>query len=157
MGTPLATKQEAFQYIGKVTAAITTPVPAARSAAEVEALAGLFIETMPAENAIVMRFSGVTNDSVNVYDIMFMAGEDDHYTRVGTVTATTGTQVSGVEFQEFADTVAVTNEFWHQAFKVVSPGDDYIGEISVDVYGVKKIALIPTTIVTGSSVWYRGV
>lgn len=157
MGTVLTTKQESWQSLGIVNAGITTPAPANRSAAEVESLDGLFIKAMPAENALVLRFGGVVNDSANVWDVLFMAGETDQYTRVATVTATTGTQASDIDAHEFADQLAVTNERWHVPFKVVSGEDNYIGEISVDLYGCQNIALIPTTVVTGASAWYRGV
>ena len=157
MGTPLTTIQEAFQLIGSVTAAITTPAATARDAASVEALTGLFIDVMPAQNAIIFRASGATDNSVNIYDILVMAGETDHYNRIVTLSFTTGTQTSPVSGEEFADLITPSNLKWHRPPNNVSASDDYIGEYSLDVLGIKKIAIIPTTIVTGSSFWYRGV
>jgi hypothetical protein len=158
MGTPLVSKQEAWQLRGTVTAGITTPAATARDAASVEALAGIFIDVMPAQNALGFRFSGATDNSDNIYDVLFMYGETDSYNRVMTLTNTTGLQTSPVSGEEFADLIAVSNKKTLQTeIKNASASDDYIGEIQLDVFGVKKIALIPTTIVTSSSVWYRGV
>lgn len=157
MGTTVTTKQEAFQSLGTVAAGITTPAATARDASTVEALAGLFIEVMPAQNAIILRASGATDNSVNIYDILVMAGESDHYNRMVTLSFTTGTQTSPITGEEFADLITPSNLKWHRTPNNASASDDYIGEYSVDVFGIKKIAIIPTTIVTSSTVWYRGV
>jgi hypothetical protein len=157
MGTPLTTKQEAWQLAATSTSAVTTPSATTRDADAVKALAGaIILDIMPAQNLAMFRFSGVTNDSDNIYDILFMADGEDHYTRVQTLTCTTGTQTSGIASQEFADTIVQSNTFWHKTWSIVSNANNYIAEAAVDVLGIKKIALIPTTIVTGSSVWYRG-
>jgi hypothetical protein len=155
--TPLSTKQSAWQLRGTVTAGITTPGVTARDKASVEALAGIFIEVFPADNAIILRGSGATADSDNIYDVLFMASGDDHYNLVGTFTFTTGTQTSPVTGEEFADLIAIANEKWHSEMKNASASDNYIGEVAVDMWGCGRIALIPTTIVTSSSIWYRGV
>jgi hypothetical protein len=155
--TPLSTKQSAWQLRGTVTAGITTPGVTARDKASVEALAGIFIEVFPADNAIIIRGSGATDNSDNIYDVLFMASGDDHYNRVATLTFTTGTQTSPVSGEEFSDLITVADEKWHSEMKNASAADDYIGELAVDMWGCGRIALIPTTIVTSSSIWYRGV
>jgi hypothetical protein len=155
--TPLSTKQSAWQLRGTVTAGITTPGVTVRDKASVEALAGIFIEVFPADNAIIIRGSGATNNFDNVYDMLFMADGDDHYNRIATLTLKTGLQTSPKPGEEFADLITITNEKWHVEIKNASAEDDYIGEIMVDGLGIGKIAIIPTTIVTSSSIWYRGV
>jgi hypothetical protein len=155
--TPLSTKQSAWQLRGTVTAGITTPGVTARDKASVEALSGIFIEVFPADNAIIFRGSGATDGTDNIYDILFMASGDDHYNRIVTLTFTTGTQTSPVSGEEFADLITASNLKWHTVPNNASALDDYIGEYSLDVFGVGRIAVIPTTIVTSSSIWYRGV
>lgn len=158
MGTPLNTRQEGWQLRGTVTTGITTPAATARDAASVEALAGIFINVMTGQNAIGLRISGATDNSDNIYDVLFMRGDSDHYNRVMTLTGTTGTQTSPVSGEEFADLIVVSNKKTLQSTLLnASASDDYIGELQLDVFGVKKIAIIPTTIVTSSSVWYYGV
>ncbi|GAF81537.1 unnamed protein product, partial [marine sediment metagenome] len=148
----------AWQKRGTVTAGITTPAATARDAASVEALAGIFIELMPGQNALGLRASGATDNSDNIYDILFMRGDADHYDRAMTLTFTTGTQTSPVSGEEFADLIAVSNKKTLQLTLLnASALDDYIGTIQLDVFGVTKVAIIPTTIVTSSSIWYYGV
>jgi len=155
--TSLSTKQSGWALRGTVTAGITTPGVTARDAVSVEALSGALIDVMPTDVAIILRASGATDDTVNIYDIMIMASESDHYTRAATLSFTTGTQTSPVTGEEFADLITATNEKWHSDPKNVSGSDNYIGEYSIDLYGIKKVKIIPTTIVTSSSIWYRGV
>jgi hypothetical protein len=157
MGTPVNTRQESFQLKGTVNAAITTPAATDRDAESVEALAGLFINVMPGQNALIFRASGATDNSVNIYDILVMAGDTDHYNRIVTLSFTTGTQTSPVTGEEFADLITPSNLKWHRIPNNASAADDYIGEYSLDIYGIKKVAIIPTTIVTSSSIWCRGV
>jgi hypothetical protein len=88
---------------------------------------------------------------------MVMASDTDHYTRAATLSFTTGLQTSPISGEEFSDLITPSNEKWHGTPKNNSAADDYIGEYSVDVFGIKKIKIIPTTIVTSSSIWYRGV
>ena len=155
--TSLSTKQSGWALRGTVTTGITTPAVTVRDASSVEALAGVFIDVMPTDNAIVFRASGATDNTINIYDVMVMASNADHYTRAATLSFTTGTQTSPVSGEEFADLITASNEKWHGTPKNNSAADDYIGEYSIDVYGIKKIAVIPTTIVTSSSIWFRGV
>jgi hypothetical protein len=158
MGTVLNSRQESWQLRGTVTAGITTPAATARDAASVEALAGIFIELMPGQNAMGLRASGATDNSANIYDVLFMRGENDHYDRAMTLTFTTGTQTSPVADEEFADLITVSNKKTLQSVLLnASASDDYIGTIQLDVFGATKVALIPTTIVTSSSIWYYGV
>ena len=71
---------------------------------------------------------------------------DEDFTRVATLTWTIGTQTSRKSTYEFADTVAVTNEYWGKAWTAVSPTGNYIAEAWVDVAGSSKIAVCPTTV-----------
>lgn len=149
-------RQEAWQQQKSVSSAETTPAFDGRDKATVEALTNAsIIDLMPGQEISNFRISGATDDTVNIYDILFMADGVDHYTRVGTLSAITGTQVSPVTDQEFADQIGITNERWSSSWVEVSADDNYIGEVSIKTNGVKKIAIVPTTIVTGSTVWHR--
>jgi len=64
MGSILTTKQSAWQLRGTVAAGITTPGVTSRDKASVEALAGIFIDILPATNAAIFRASGATENTV---------------------------------------------------------------------------------------------
>jgi hypothetical protein len=142
--TPWSEWSEAGKYA--FTAAGTTPAVGARDIASVVDSTSVQVIEVPFNaNAIIMRFTGATADAINVYDVLAARKGTDHYTRIGTLTVTTGTQVSSVASQEFADQIAISNERWPATWKFASAADDYIGEAEVDFRGYSQMALVCTT------------
>jgi hypothetical protein len=127
----------------------STPNQANRTAALMAAVSKVQIFTIPpAWNKIYLRNSSTTDGDSTVYDVFLSRGAADHYTRVCTLTYTTGTQTAGTTGYEFADTCAVTNNTntLHIASTLVTPTGNYIAEYGLTVCGNSRVAFVPTTI-----------
>lgn len=128
-----------------VQAALTTN----KSAATVNALTATGIIVVPSDDgsvALDVRFRGTATalDS-NTLVLYGMRNDDDHYTRMGTLTLTTGTQIysTGVLF---VDTITIANEKWVDEIVVVSDADNGIAHISFNTHGFSHFLFIATTL-----------
>jgi hypothetical protein len=126
-------------------AALTTD----KSAATVDALAAAKTAIIDVEDGTValevrLRVTGSDGDS-NVLNLYAMAGDSDHYTLMGTITTTAGTQVfsSG---NLFVDTMTFASELWIDDIIVLSDAADGIARISWNTQGYTKFLLIATTL-----------
>jgi hypothetical protein len=93
-----------------------------------------------------VRFRGDANDAdSNVVEVYAMRGEGDHFTRICTLTLTTGTQVysSGVRF---VDTIVTSNEKWIDDIVAVSPEANDIAHIAFNTHGYRYFAFIASTL-----------
>lgn len=131
-------------------AALTTD----KSAATVNALTSTgIVKITPANNtpAIDIRFRGVTDADSNVVNIYAMAdpaGDGDHYTRIITLTLTTGTQTDGTNL--FIDTITSSNEKWVDDIVVVSDAANGIAHVELNTHGYTHFLVIATTLANDS-------
>jgi len=139
--------QDDWETLGTFASATTTPNSTNRTAALFVADAKNVTFEIPAKwNAIKIRCSSTTDGDSSVFDIFLMNGETDHFTRIGTLTFTTGTQTATASGYEFADTLAESNAKWHKLSSKLSPEGNYIAEYMIDVIGSFKVGVSPTTI-----------
>ncbi len=129
---------------------VAAPAVGARSAAAIEALANISIwEPDQGLPSVRFRFrTTIANNSDGVFDMMTVrqnADAQDYYNRAATITVTAGQQVANSGYT-FGDTVVVSNVGTNQEIKAVSPTGDYIGELLMNLEGVKKIAFIGTAL-----------
>jgi len=149
--TTLETAQSNWVSVGTFLAAgsePSTPNQVNRTAALMAAVSKVQIFTIPpAWNKVFLRCLSTTDGDSTVFDV-FLSRGTDLYTRVCTLTYTTGTQTSGTSGSEFADTCAVTNNTntLHVASTLVTPTGNYIAEYGLTVCGNDKVAFVPTTI-----------
>ena len=73
-----------------------------------------------------------------------MRGDDDHYTRIATITLTTGTQTDGTYL--FIDTISTANEKWTDTIEEVSDAADGIAHVALNTHGYKNFVLLGTTV-----------
>lgn len=153
----LYTPRPPYTTLGTYTAASVTLGVTARGVADVSESTSIQVFDVPANyNAIKLQFTGTADTDINVYDIFFATGDDGNYTRVGTVTATVGTQTSPVTGEEYASQVVMSNTRWGSDFKATSADDDYIGEVKVDLENADKVAIQCTTLGSNGSVLVSG-
>lgn len=143
----MQTLQDDWETLGTFASATTTPNATHRTAAAFIADAKNVAFEIPAKwNTITIRCSSTTDGDSSVFDIFLMKGETDHFSRIGTLTFTTGSQTATASGYVFADTLAETNEKWHKASSELSPVGNYIAEWMVDHLGSFKVGVSPTTI-----------
>lgn len=124
----------------------TTPDATHRTAAAMAAVSKVVIYTIrPEWNAVELRCSSTTDADTTVFDVFVARGASDHYTRIATLTFTTGTQTAGTGYL-FADTLVESNHQWHTTASVVSPTGEYIASYAIDTCGYSRIAFVPTTL-----------
>lgn len=100
-----------------------------------------------------VRANGSDGDS-NVFNLYAMAdphGKGDHYTLVGTLTFTAGTQVDSNSYL-FADTVSISDELWIDDVVTLSDASDGIARVALNTQGYSDFVLIATTL--GSTAVY---
>lgn len=130
-------KQYKWKNEGNLTtaqAALTTD----KSADTVNALTATGILVFQADDGAVtyeFRFRGGDDGDADTVVLYAMRGADDHYTRIATLTLTTGTQSDGT--YNFKDTIAVANEKWGSS----DAADDDLLEISDAANGIAKLIL----------------
>ncbi len=154
----LFTLQDGWSTIDTIASGTTTPTSTNRTAAlfvSSDAKNSTF-EVKSGWNNITLRLSSTTEGDTSVTDIFAMRGTADHFTRIATLTWTTGTQTSSTSGEEFADTVVETNRFWHTTPSPVSPTGNYIAEWSVDFKGGGTIGISPTTITNAATIQITG-
>jgi len=131
----------------------TTPGPTLRTEALFNAEPNV-VTIIPARwNRVRIRCLGTTDGDTQVFDVFLSQGNanlnrSDHYTRVGTLTWTIGTQTGDVATYEFADTVVISNatNCWGKSWIPMSPTGDYIAEAWLDVAGSSSIGFAGTTL-----------
>lgn len=124
-------------------AALTTD----KSASVVDALTSTGIAILTVENGTVaqdFRFRGGTDGQTAVVNLYAMRGTNDHYTRIATLTLTTGTQTDGTYL--FIDTITIANEKWIDDIVAVSDGADGIAQLALNTHGYTKFLFIATTL-----------
>ena len=155
----LAMAQNIFDMSDTITtdqAALTTD----KSMATVHALVTTktaFILPANGTVALEIRFRGLMTDlDSNVLNLYAMRGgpgatkRADHYTRIATLTLTTGSQIYSSTGNRFVDTIAITNEKWTDAIEVVSDAADGIAHISLNTHGYSNFVFIATTLNSSS-------
>jgi hypothetical protein len=141
-------KQSDWHNIGNLTtaqAALTTD----KSAATVNALTSTGIIVFEAEEgaaAYEFRFRGGDDGDADTVVVYAMRGASDHYTRIATLTLTTGTQTDGT--YNFKDTIAVANEMWGNADDMVEISDaaNGIAKLILNILGYSHFLFIATTL-----------
>ena len=126
-----------------VQAALTTN----KSATLVNALISTGVVIFDIENGAVaynFRFRGGTDGQTTTMVLYAMRGDNDHYTRIATLTLTTGTQTDGTYL--FIDTIGVANEKWSDDIAEVSDAADGIAHLGLNTHGYKKFLFIATTL-----------
>lgn len=135
----------------------TTPNQANRTYALFAAVSKVQIYTVPPKwNSVLLRAGTTTDADSTVFDVFVTRGTADHWTRVCTLTFTTGTQTSGTTGSEFCDTVVVSNETWLAAVNPLSPTGNYIAMVEMDVRGFDRIGFVPTTLATDTFIEITG-
>ena len=153
----LFTLQDGWFELGTFTASATTPNATNRTAATFILDANNV--TYPIKsgwNAIRLRLSSTTDGDSTVTDIFFMNSSDDHFNRVSTLTWTTGAQTAKTTGQEYADTLAASNENWHKTASTKSPTGNYVAEWAIDVAGSGTIGISPTTFTNNATMEITG-
>lgn len=149
-----------WKEIGAIAASQTTPAATARDAATVEALSNKILYIVPnGASGLEFRFrSNADNNDTIILDFL-MARDDpreavaghDHYNRVATATLTVGQQTADTGYA-FVDTVVVSNEYFNQEIKAVSPTGDYVGRLLVNPCGYNRLVIVATTLTTAKTV-----
>ena len=131
--------------------------PGVVTLAGMQAVSKAVIHKIPDDwSAIKLTNSSTTDADSTVYDL-YVAEVNGDFTRVCTLTFTTGTGSNSKKSgYEYADTLVVSNYFWYKAKLVSSPVGNYISLFSFDVYGAAYIALVPTTLTNNSYVEIAG-
>lgn len=152
MGHILFARITVGQYDWKNAGSLTTSQAALstdKSSAAVNALTStgtLFIS--PTDNTVAfdLRFRGGVDGDSNVVNLYAMRAETeaDHYTRIITLTLTTGTQSDGTNL--FIDTLVSTNEKWGDDIVVVSDGANGIAHLELNTHGYSKFLVVATTL-----------
>ncbi len=98
-------------------------------------------------NRILIRALSTTAADTTTVDVFLMiGGTGDHFTRIGTLQFTTGTQPSGVSGSEFADAVTESNTDGSlRAWRTMSP-TGYIAMAEVDIGPGDVLGFCPTTV-----------
>lgn len=141
-------RQEAWRVVNTITSAQANPTTD-KSYATLSALAAAKIAMCRVpEGAIALdvRFRGTaTNNDSNTVEVYAMRGESDHFTRICTLTLTTGTQIysSGVLF---VDTIATSNEVWTDDIVPVSPANNDIAHVAFNTHGYRYFLFIVSTL-----------
>ncbi|KKK84096.1 hypothetical protein LCGC14_2786800 [marine sediment metagenome] len=147
-------RQNAWKVAGTITtsqAALTTN----KSAATVDALTATgVVKLRPNDGSVSLelRFKGLATDAdsnvLNVYAMRDPKGTGDHYTLIGTLTLTTGTQTDGTNL--FADTAVITSELWIDDIVVMSDAANGIARVALNTQGYTHFLFICTTLASTS-------
>lgn len=140
-------RQSDWHNIGNLStaqAALTTD----KSAATVNALTSTGIIVFNAEQGAVtyeFRFRGGTDGTADTVNVYAMRGGSDHYTRIGVLTLTTGTQTDGTYL--FKDSISLANEKWGNADDMVEISDEAngIAKLILNTLGYSHFLFIATT------------
>lgn len=133
-------------------AATTTPDATHRTYATFDDDTAVKTQTLDSRwVGIILRMCSPTENEVNVFDVFGTTGTSDHWSRIGTLTWTTGTATSNVTGSEFADTCVVTNEDGVYTWVVASPADS-VGTAwaMIDAGPFDRIGLVPTTLASSA-------
>lgn len=93
--------------------------------------------------AINLRWRGGSDGDSNTHVLYGMRGTD-HYTRIATLTLTTGTQTDGTYL--FVDTIAIANEKWTDDIVEVSDEANGIAHLVLNTHGYTDFLLLGTTV-----------
>ena len=122
-----------------------------KSAATVDALTATGIVKLRPDDgtvALELRFRGLATDAdsnvLNVYAMRDPKGTGDHYTLIGTLTLTTGTQTDGTNL--FADTVAIASELWIDDIVLMSDAANGIARVALNTQGYSTFLFLCTTL-----------
>jgi hypothetical protein len=125
-------------------AALTTN----KSAVTVDALAVANRAIIDAEDgtvALEVRFRGTgTNDVADVLNVYAMAGDSDHYTLMGTITITMGTQSDST--YTFYDGLSIADELWIDDVVTLNDASNCIARLVFNTQGYRKFLFIATTL-----------
>jgi len=161
------TAQRSWDIFGDTATALTTgtttPGVAARTSATFTASDANNITHRidPQWNKVLLRLSTITDGDDTVLDVFLMDADPqdttDHYNRWGTLTWVTGTQTGDISGEEWADTVAVSNNGnARSTFIAYSPTGNYIAEVELDVKGAYSIGISPTTVDNNGTLYIKG-
>lgn len=148
--------QEPYTEIGSIALASTTPAVGARDAATIEALSNAVLYTVP-DGIPSLEFQFRCNDANNasvVLDFLWCRGKQaghGDYTRCATVTLTVGQQAADTGYT-FADTVAISNDASDQEIVAISPENDYIGSVKMNLMGYGKLCIVATTLTADKTI-----
>ncbi len=128
-------------------AALTTN----KSAATVDALTATgVVKVRPDDGTVALevRVRGLASDGdsnvLNVYAMRDPKGTGDHYTLIGTLTWTTGTQTDGTNL--FADTVSIASKLWIDDIVLMSDTANGIARVALNTQGYTHFLFIATTL-----------
>ena len=143
-----------IQYAWRAAGTLTTSQAAlttSKSSATVDALTStgvVKLQPYVSTVALELRFKGVQTDGdSNVIDVHAMRdpkGTGDHYTLIGTLTLTTGTQTDGTN--NFVDTITITSELWIDDIVVMSDAANGIARVALNTQGYSHFLFIATTL-----------
>ena len=94
------------------------------------------------------RMSGASENGTDVLNLYAMAdphGKGDHYTLVGTITITAGTQVDANSYP-FADGVSISDELWVDDVVLLSDASNGIARIALNTQGHSDFVFLCTTL-----------
>ena len=101
------------------------------------------------------RMSGATENATETLNLYAMAdphGKGDHYTLVGTITITAGTQVDGNDYP-FADGVSIADELWIDDVVLLNDASDGIARIAMNTQGYSDFVFILTGQLSSTAVF----
>ncbi len=155
------TGQYGWHEVGGFTDTDTTPTVSQRDQTTLEALTNTETYMIPSYwNVVIIRCESTTDGDSTVFDVFIRRDNTDDvtdiYTRIGTLTFTTGTSEGYTTNYEMADTVTISNEYWGNDILAVSPGGEYVAEVYTDIEGVREIAFVPTTVTNNAKLYITG-
>lgn len=118
------------------------------------AVSKVIVWTRPAYiNNPVFRFSAKSEGTSDTVWQMYAAWSDStdstdniRFMKIATLTLNTGKQTAVTSTYEFADAIAITNEYWLSDINDVSPGSDGIALLHLEAWNSKYIGFVPTTL-----------
>jgi hypothetical protein len=150
---------QTWTTVGTWSAATTTPDATHRTLTAFQAdTANKVVRLDGRYNRIRLRAYSTTAEDTTAIDCFLMYGVNDHFTRVGSSSWTTGTQASGTAGSEFADTVGTpTNANGApRSWRVISGADNYIAFLELDVAGATYFGASPTTVTSACGLEIQG-
>jgi len=115
---------------------------AERKYATASVLANSVSYVLPKEiNAIEMRLSFTTEGKAGVMDVWARRTNDADLTRICTLTAVCGTQVSGTSLK-YAEAITVSNNLWLANVTEIAPGVNQMARVKIaDMVGYHEIVV----------------
>lgn len=161
------TLETPWVLVGEVTTGVTTPGVTARTSAtfNVTDPNNLVYKIPSSWNGVRIRVASTTDGDSTVIDVFLMDSEDydsisavtSEFNRIRTQTWTTGTQTARESGDEWADTLAITNENWYDGkTDTLSPAGNYIAEDCIDVMGASFIGFSATTVTHSAKIYIKG-